>query len=63
MISNPSVEIFGIRPDQTIEIWSQEEKIEGNYIQKMEWRGDNPRNALIDRVNKGIETAESIISG
>ncbi|MAD73050.1 MAG: hypothetical protein CL973_04585 [Euryarchaeota archaeon] len=62
MISNPKVEIFGIRPDQTIEVWSQEEKIEGNYIQKMEWRGNNPRYALIDRVNKGIEAAESIIS-
>tara|TARA_B110000008_G_C16901998_1_gene537175 strand:+ start:483 stop:1097 length:615 start_codon:yes stop_codon:yes gene_type:complete len=63
IISNPSVKIFGIRPDQTIEVWSQEERIEGNYIQKMEWRGNNPQHALIDRVNKGIEVAESTISG
>ena len=61
-ISNPTVEIFGIRPDQTIEVWSQEEKIESNYIQKMQWRGNNPRYALIDRVNKGIDAAESAIS-
>ena len=61
-ISNQTVEIFGIRPDQTIEVWSQEEKIESNYIQKMQWRGNNPRYALIDRVNKGIEAAESAIS-
>ena len=62
MISSPNAEIFGIRPDRTIEVWSQEEKIEDNYIQKMEWRGENPRYALIDRVNKGIEAAESTIS-
>ena len=62
VISSPNAEIFGIRPDRTIEVWSQEEMIEGNYIQKMEWRGKNPRYALIDRVNKGIEAAESTIS-
>ena len=60
MISKPNVEIFGIRPDQTIEVWSKKE-IEGNFIQKMEWRGIDPQYALIDRINRGIDVAESII--
>ena len=60
MISKPNIEIFGIRPDQTIEVWSKKE-IEGNFIQKMEWRGIDPQYALIDRINRGIDVAESII--
>jgi hypothetical protein len=62
MISKPNIEIFGIRPDQTIEVWSKKENIAGNFIQRMEWRGINPQCALIDRINRGIDAAESAIS-
>jgi hypothetical protein len=61
-ISKPNIEIFGIRPDQTIEVWSKKENIAGNFIQRMEWRGINPQCALIDRINRGIDAAESAIS-
>lgn len=59
-ISNTKIGIFGIRPDQTTEIWSQEANIGENMIQKMEWYGPDPRTALIDRVNIGIKAAESL---
>ena len=61
-ISRTNIEIFGIRPDQTIEVWSKKENLEGNFIQKMEWRGIDPQRALIDRIKKGIDAAESTIS-
>ena len=59
-ISDTKIEIFGVRPDQTMEIWSQEENIGENLIQKMEWYGTDPRTALSDRVKIGIKTAESL---
>jgi hypothetical protein len=58
-ISKTDTDIFGIRPDQTIEIWSKNENIGDNLIQKMQWHGQDPRTALIGRVNLGINTAES----
>ncbi|MAQ05922.1 MAG: hypothetical protein CMA51_03920, partial [Euryarchaeota archaeon] len=61
-ISKTNVEIFGIRPDHTIEIWSQNANIGNNLIQKMEWRGTDPRTSLISRVNAGINAAESSLS-
>jgi hypothetical protein len=61
-ISKTNMEIFGIRPDQTIEIWSQNANIGNNLIQKMEWRGTDPRTALISRVDAGINAAESSLS-
>ena len=61
-ISKTDTDIFGIRPDQTIEIWSKNENIGDNLIQKMQWRGPDPRTALIGRVNLGINTAESSLS-
>ena len=33
-----------------------------NLIQKMEWQGKDPRTALINRVNAGINAAESSLS-
>ena len=59
-ISDTKIEIFGVRPDQTMEIWSQEENMGENLIQKMEWYGTDPRTALSDRVKIGIKTAESL---
>lgn len=61
-ISKTDMEIFGTRSDQTIEIWSQNANIGDNLIQKMEWRGKDPRTALINRVNAGINAAESSLS-
>ena len=61
-VSKTNIEIFGIRPDQTMEVWSKKENLEGNFIQKMEWRGIDPQHALIDRIKKGIDAAESTIS-
>jgi len=56
-----SSEIIGIRPDRTTEVWSMEGEIEGNILQKMVWSGENPSTALKSRIDKGIESAESII--
>ena len=52
--------IPGLQAD--LEVWSKKENLEGNFIQKMEWRGIDPQRALIDRINKGIDAAESTIS-
>ena len=59
-ISDTKIEIFGVRPDQTMEIWSQEENMGENLIQRMEWYGTDPRTALSDRVKIGIKAAESL---
>jgi hypothetical protein len=50
----------GIRPDETIETWSSEE-VKGNFIQKMNWYGENPEKAISNRVLLGIEAAELTI--
>lgn len=49
--------ICGIRPDETIETWSNEE-VMGNFIQKMNWYGEDPEKAISNRVLLGIEAAE-----
>ena len=61
-ISTTNIEIFGVRPDQTIEVWSRKENIEGNLIQTMKWKGTDPRYALTNRIKKGIDVAESTIT-
>ena len=60
MSLDTKIEIFGVRPDQTMEIWSQEENMGENLIQRMEWYGTDPRTALSDRVKIGIKAAESL---
>lgn len=60
MISNEIIEgaIHGIRPDNTIETWSDKEELQGNFIQIMNWYGKNPKSSISERVQLGIETAE-----
>ena len=62
-ISNKIIEgeIYGIRSDNTIEIWSDKGELEGNFIQIMNWEGKNPNSAITERVLLGIETAELTI--
>jgi len=61
-ISKTNEKIFGIRPDNTIEIWSKKPSLGDNLVQRMEWRGENPRSALADRINAGINAAETSLS-
>ena len=62
-ISNEKVVggISGTRSDKTIENWSNKKELDGNFIQRMEWYGENPEKALSERVLRGIEAAESLI--
>jgi hypothetical protein len=61
-ISKTTIEgkICGIRPDETVENWSSEE-VKGNFIQKMNWYGEDPEKAISNRVLSGIEAAELTI--
>ena len=63
VISNYIIEdeIFGIRSDKTIEIWLNKKISTGDFIQEMEWYGENPQSALTERALAGIETAELTI--
>lgn len=58
-VSNTIIEekICGVRSDKTIEIWGREE-VEGNFVQRMEWKGENPQTSLSNRILAGIEAAE-----
>jgi hypothetical protein len=56
--SKISGHICGVRSDQTVEVWCKERKVEGNFLQRMDWYGSDPKNALSERILLGIETAE-----
>lgn len=62
-ISNEIIEgeIHGTRSDNTVEIWSDKGELEGDFIQIMNWYGKNPKSAISERVQLGIETAELTI--
>tara|TARA_B110000003_G_scaffold238595_1_gene244262 strand:+ start:3028 stop:3639 length:612 start_codon:yes stop_codon:yes gene_type:complete len=51
----------GTRSDKTIENWSSKKELGENFIQRMQWYGENPVKALSERVMRGIEAAESTI--
>lgn len=55
-----SGEISGFRPDGTTEVWLNDSRNRvNNWIQTTTWFGEDPRNALLEDIEKGISKAKS----
>ena len=48
----------GIRPDSTIEVWSEKELPSNiNWLQLMQWKGTNPKNSIHSEIDIGMKRA------
>ncbi len=54
--------IEGVRPDFLIETWWKGEEPTGvNWLQRMQWRGKDPRRSMSDDIHNGVTIARSFL--